>query len=141
MIYGCATEGRYSMKVDLFKPVKVQDEDTGEIVSSWAYVKTISCFAWGVTASGKDLPGTFEYFDKKYAQTDIIRMLTGSEIHKDWRAMSIRNDDSIIWVEDTTGQPTLFDARGSVPVVDPFGNVVEYSTMLTRAEVQGGVSI
>jgi hypothetical protein len=138
MIYDCFSSGRYTMKADIYKPVKTQDSDTGEIENTWEFVKTITCFAWGVTASGKDLPGTYEYFGKTYSQSDVLRLLTHDEINKDYRISNVRNSDLILWTEDNTGFPTVFDTRGSVPVTDAFGNLVEYAVFSTRSEVQSG---
>ena len=129
-------EGRYSMKADIYSPTKVQNPKTGEIKNSWGYVSTVSCYVWGMTASGKDRPGTYEQFDSKYTMFDVVRMISRGSIHKDYRVINIRNPDGTIWTEDQTGLATVFDTRGSVPVVDSMGMVMEHTTMLTRAEVQ-----
>jgi len=136
MIYHCMLEGRYSMKADIYSPTKVQNPKTGEIKNSWTYVSTIPCYAWGITGSGKDRPGTFEQFDNEYMMFDVVRMISRDAIHKDHRVVNIRNLDGTIWTEDYTGLSTVFDTRGSVPVVDSMGTVMEHTTMLTRAEVQ-----
>jgi hypothetical protein len=129
MIYHCMMEGRYAMRTDIYRPVKSQNTKTGEIISTWQYVNTIPCFAWGITASGKDLPGTFEEFD-------VVRIISRAAINKDYRVVNIRNPDGSIWTEDTTGLATVFDSRGSVPITDAFGTLMEHTSMLTRAEVQ-----
>ena len=136
MIYHCMLEGRYAMKADIYRPVKSQNTKTGEITNTWQYVNTIPCFAWGVTASGKDRPGTFEEFDNKYSMFDVVRIISRSAISKDYRVVNIRNPDGSIWTEDATGLATVFDSRGSVPITDAFGTLMEHTSMLTRAEVQ-----
>jgi hypothetical protein len=124
------------MKADIYRPVKSQNTKTGEITSTWQYVNTIPCFAWGITASGKDLPGTFEDFDNKYSMMDVVRIISRAAINKDYRVVNIRNPDGSIWTEDATGLATVFDSRGSVPITDAFGTLMEHTSMLTRAEVQ-----
>jgi hypothetical protein len=136
MIYHCMMDGRYSMTADIYRPVKSQNAKTGEIISTWQYVNTIPCFAWGITASGKDLPGTFEEFDNKYSMMDVVRIISRAAINKDYRVVNIRNLDGSIWTEDATGLATVFDSRGSVPITDAFGTLMEHTSMLTRAEVQ-----
>lgn len=136
MIYHCMMEGRYSMTADIYKPVKTQNTSTGEITNTWQFVESIKCFAWGVAASGKDLPGTFEEFDNEYSMMDVVRMISRNAVNKDYRVVNIRNSDGTIWTEDTSGLATVFDSRGSVPVTDAFGTLMEHTSMLTRAEVQ-----
>lgn len=54
------------------------------------------------------------------------------------RVTNIRDKRSgkTIWTEDD-GTPTVFEVTGTVPITDMFGKVIEYSTLLNRAEVQG----
>ena len=126
------------MTLDLYKETRTQNSETREIERTWSKDVTINGMAWGVTASGKDHPGTYEYFEKTYEATEVVRVLSATPIPKQYKVRNIKNSAGVIWKEDSlTGTPdTVFDSRGSVPVTDPLGNVVEYATFLTRAEVQ-----
>lgn len=135
---GCITGSRYAMTLDLYKEARTQNAETREIERVWSKDTTISGMAWGVTASGKDFPGTYEYFDKTYEATEIVRVISAAPIPKQYKVTNIQNASGVVWKEDSIANTpaTIFDSRGSVPVTDPFGRVVEYATFLTRAEVQ-----
>ena len=137
MIYGCVTSGRYSMTARLYDSMTVQNPDTGEFERSHDLLGTIRCYASGIAASGKDVPGTFELFNRKgeYSSTDYVRLVTRAPVDKDQIISFIKSANGIMWTEDD-GTPTIFDSNGSVPIVDASGNIVEYVTMLTRSEVQ-----
>jgi hypothetical protein len=114
-----------------------QDADTGEIVREFVLTEPFWCYATGIVASGKDTPGTYERFASMglYSSTDMVRMYTSGSIPKSAK---------VTWIVDSTGQafaedggdPTIYDANGSTPVVDAYGRIMEYVTMLTRSEVQ-----
>jgi hypothetical protein len=137
MIYGCVTSSRYTMTAKVYLQQTSQDFDTGEFVRSYSSPRTVKCYASGIVASGKDVPGVFEMFSRKgeYSSTDFVRIITVSPLDKQAIVSFITSSNGIMWTEDS-GVPTVFDANGSVPVVDASGRVVEYVTMLTRSEVQ-----
>jgi hypothetical protein len=38
--------------------------------------------------------------------------------------------------EGSTNTPTIFDIRGINPVIDAFGNLIEYNAIFRRSDVQ-----
>jgi hypothetical protein len=64
-------------------------------------------------------------------------MYTKTPISKVYKLSLLKDANGTLWTEDD-GEPTIFDSNGSVPVVGADGKIVEYVTMLTRAEVQDG---
>jgi hypothetical protein len=138
-IYGCVTGSRYTMSATLFLEETSQDEDSGEIVREYVQNGTIKCFASGIAASGKDVPGTFEQFSGQgiYSSTDYIRIYSGSPLPKDCKVSYVTDSEGTMWTEDDE-TPTIFDSNGSTPVVGAGGRIMEYVGMLVRSEVQDG---
>ena len=50
---------------------------------------------------------------------------------------NIRNHSrQILWLEEETGQPTVFDVAGVTPTFDPFGRHVDNMAVLRRSAIQ-----
>lgn len=45
-------------------------------------------------------------------------------------------DDRLLWLEEETGQPTVFEVQGVTPTFDPFGRHIDNLAVLKRAEIQ-----
>jgi hypothetical protein len=125
------------MTARLYDAITVQNPDTGEFERTYGLLGTIKCYASGIAASGKDVPGTFESFNRQgeYSSTDYVRIVTRAPVEKDNIVSFIKSANGVMWEEDD-GTPTIYDSNGSAPIVDASGNIVEYVTMLTRSEVQ-----
>jgi hypothetical protein len=125
------------MRASIYDSVTSQNEDTGEFERAYELVGSIKCYAAGVVASGKDVPGTFENFSRKgeYSSTDYVRIWSSGPISKQSVVSFVTDAAGTTWSEDD-GTPTVFDSNGSVPIVNASGRTVEYLTMLTRSEVQ-----
>jgi hypothetical protein len=136
-IYSCVTGSRYTMTATLYLEETSQDENSGEIVREYVQNGTIPCFASGIAASGKDMPGTFEQFSGQgiYSSTDYVRINTPSPLPKNCKISKVTDVKGTMWTEDD-GIPTIFDSNGSTPVVGAGGRIMEYVGMLVRAEVQ-----
>lgn len=115
-----------------------QDPDSGEFVRSYQLSDPFSCYASGISASGKDFPGVYEKFSSMglYSSSDFIRMYTRGAIQKSALVTWVADASGQVWAEDETGLPTIFESNGSVPIVSATGYIMEYVTMLSRAEVQ-----
>jgi hypothetical protein len=137
MIYSCVTGSRYSMTASVYLMSTVQNFDTGELERTYSFLEKIKCFASGIAASGKDVPGTFESFNRRgeYSVTDYVRVWSSAPIDKQAVISFVTDSAGTLWTEDN-GDPTIFDSNGSVPIVNASGRIVEYLTMLTRSEVQ-----
>lgn len=144
----------------------IQDEDSGALIRKWfPYTPpedpspdyegptrqyTFECIARGVIDGGIRVAGTTERFNRKgYIETvDYVSMKFPRDVlltRRD-RITNIRDKASqrMLWVEEemagTDGKPrpTVFEVNGVTPVIDPFGQHVENSVLLQRAEIQDG---
>jgi hypothetical protein len=70
-------------------------------------------------------------------------MKTAVGLPRDIRITNIRNDSEVIYREfELSGQPaTNYNAMGSAAILDPFGSVVQYDTLLQRATDQSDSSV
>jgi hypothetical protein len=128
-----------------------QDPETGEMIRVWTtdtseaagtQLRDIQCIARGILDGGIRVAGTTERFNPQgiIESVDYVKIqFPASEvISKRDRITNIRNrKGTVIWTEEEyNGAPTVFEVLGVTPVTDPFGNHVENSALLQRAEVQ-----
>lgn len=73
----------------------------------------------------------------------MVKLRSSEVIPSDRRVVNIRNNEEIIYKEDqdpaTEGgfqNSTIFEPRGSTPIMNFDGRVIEYETVLMRQEVQ-----
>lgn len=110
------------------------DPDTPELTS-------FRCLARGIIDGGIRVAGTTERFSEIYENVDYVRMwLPGNiRISRRDRITNIRDvRGNIIWVEEEepSSPPTIFNVVGVTPIVDPFGRLIEYQTLLERVQIQ-----
>lgn len=135
-----------------------QDPDSGAINKRWvddpntvvnegrarAIIPNVPLMARGVLTSGIQGAGSTERFDEIYHNVDWVKAVFGknTNITKRDQITNIRTkrNGELVWKEEEiSGYPaTTFDVMGVTPVFDPFSNLVEYSVLLQRSEVQGG---
>lgn len=143
MLFGCLLSSRYAFKADVYKKT-ITSTPSGQQKTKWILEKTIVCYAQSILEGGLRSIGTSEKFDEKYYNIDWVKMTSKVPLRRGDRVTNIRsiNSDQPIWVEEELrGSPaTWFDSKGSAPINDPFGRVVEYQTLLQRTEVQGNGS-
>lgn len=101
----------------------------------------VNCMARGITNGGIRVAGTTQRYSNLYENIDWVVMTIPKSviITKRDRVTEISNSTGeIIWTEEELeGNPaTIFLAMGSTPVIDPFGNHIENTCLLQRAEVQ-----
>ncbi|AXH69580.1 hypothetical protein HWB79_gp233 [Streptomyces phage LukeCage] len=131
----------------------VQDPDSGAIERVWVpdedsdtpgdQTLVINCMVRGVTNGGIRAAGTTQRFSDIYENVDwaIIQFPASVVLSKYDRVTNISNSKGqLIWREEEINQApaTVFQVMGSTPVVDPFGNHIENTALLQRAQVQGG---
>jgi len=140
----CVTSSKYVMKADLYAPTDSVDEFTGAIKKTWEFVKTIDCLARGIvtTSTGSNSSDFVTAKFINYPQ-NTIKFRAKQPIDTSYRVVAIRNDQEVIWKEDQYGAnnggldgATIFEPRGSTPITDHRGIVLEYETMLDRQEIQ-----
>lgn len=132
------------MQADLYAPTDSVDEFTGAIVKTWELIDTISCLARSIvtTSTGSN---SSNYVTGKFINypQNTIKFRSKTPIDTSYRVVAIRNDQEVIWKEDQYGAnnggldgATIFEPRGSTPITDHTGRVLEYETMLERQEIQ-----
>ena len=140
-LYGCLQSSTYTMLVDVMELNISQNYQTGEIVREWVVAETLGCLAKTIitdTGSNRD-SGTD--FKKGFTEMGKIKLKTGNKISSRKKVTNIRNavDQVVLFSENKIDDsPTVYDVQGSVPVFDPFGNIVYYDTLLYRSDVQVG---
>jgi len=127
-----------SMKADVYSQMDTQDEDTGALRKTWAFTKTLPCFAKGSVSSssgGKDK----QTYTTRFKDTESIQIRVDKFVsHRD-KITNIRNNEGhVIWFELNypTNTPTVFEVVGNTPITDPFGNVLGYNLLAQRSENQ-----
>jgi hypothetical protein len=129
-----------SMKLDVYRQVDSQDENTGAITKEWIYYKTMDCHAKGVISnSATTRSSDRQTFTNRYVNEQMVQIRTVERLTHREKISNIRDyKNNVIWVElnypnDT---PTVFEVIGTTPITDPFGNTLGYNTTVKRSENQ-----
>lgn len=129
-----------SMRMDVYRQLDLQDQDTGAIKKEWIYYKTLDCSAKGVISnSSSTRTNSIQSLGTKYTNEEILQVRTSERLTYREKITNIRGANNIpIWVElnfpDNT--PTVFEVIGSTPVTDGFGNIIAYNSVVKRSENQ-----
>lgn len=129
------------MTADIYVATVTQNSTTGSIVRTWEYNQTVPCHARGVVRSGMGDNSTYIDIDKFLKVTNsMVKLRSGLSLDSSTKIANIKNaSGSIIWTEAPTlgvSGSTIFEPRGSTPITDHRGHVIEYETILIRPEVQ-----
>ena len=122
--------------------------NSGQVKYSWILDTSIGkdgvipCIITPFKSNSFSRQGIGQVFDESFLSFDYLKMQSKYNIPASYQITEIRNinDGKIIYKEmDLAGNPqTWYNTSGSSPVIDPFGVVTEYNTLLDRAEQQGG---
>lgn len=133
-------EAVFSMRMDVYRQLDIQDPDTGAIKKEWTYYKTVPCHAKGVISnSATSRNGDRQVFDNRYRNEQVIEVRTSGRLTSREKVTNICNSDGqIIWAEIDfpTETPTVFEVVGTTPLTDPFGKVIAYNSTMKRSENQ-----
>lgn len=142
----CIAGTAYTMTADLYTPTVTQDANTGAVQKTWVKTSTIDCLAKGVVRSGiGDNSNTVEVKNYLNVISGLVKLRSKTAIDSSVRVTSIKNDTEVIWKESgLTGigsaggvdGATIFEARGSTPIMDHLGHIIEYETILQRQDIQ-----
>lgn len=102
----------------------------------------ISCLVVPFISDSFTRQGTGETFGQKYMNIDFLQMSSAINISRSAQIYNIKDGNgNVIYKElDFQGTPaTWYNSTGSAPVIGPFGDIIEYQTLLSRAEQQGGL--
>jgi len=128
------------MKLDVYRQIDFQDENTGAIKKEWTYYKTISCHAKGVISnSATTRTSDKQILSNKYTNDQIIQVRTEERLTIREKITNIRdNKNTPIWVELNypSESPTVFEVVGTTPITDPFGMIIAYNSSVKRSENQ-----
>ncbi len=134
----CLIQSTHNMLMDVYDQTKIIDPDSGEVAREWESIKdpNVPCVARGIQGGGIRVVGSTERWSDIYEDVEIVRIQTGYPLKKSQRVRNIRAaDGTIAWTEDD-GTPTKFEVVGSSAIFDPFGYIVQYDSLLTRADKQ-----
>ena len=128
------------MKLDVYRQLDTQNEDTGAIVKEWTYYKTLDCHAKGVVSnSATTRSSDSQIFNNRYINDQIIQVRTSDRLTIREKITNIRDSEgNYIWTEldFPSDTPTVFEVIGTTPLTDPFGRVAGYNSALKRSENQ-----
>lgn len=148
---GSTPSGRYEYQ---------QDEDSGALIRVWVpdtddvvenpdavtggmlEGRRFKCMARGFTDGGIRVAGTTERFSSRGTLETVdfvtIKFPKNVILTRRDRVTDIRNArNELLWKEEEfDDSATIFEVNGVTPIIDPFGNHVENSALLQRAEVQ-----
>ncbi len=131
------------MKADIYQATVTQDA-TGAVVRAWTFEKTINCLAKGVVRKGLgDNSTTVEINNYLNMLISMVKIRSSEVIPSDRRIVRIRNSSGVIYLENQDPSSdggfqgsTIFESRGSTPLINFDGSVIEYETVIMRQEIQ-----
>jgi hypothetical protein len=131
------------MEADVYQATITQDA-TGAVVKVWTFEKTISCIARGTLRKGVGENSTaVEVNNYLNVLKSLVKLRSQEVIPSDRRVVNIRNADVTIFLEDQDPASeggfqgsTIFEPRGSTPMMNFDGSIIEYETVLMRQEIQ-----
>jgi hypothetical protein len=132
-----------NMSADIYSQQNIQDSNTGAIVRSWVYLKTIQCKIEPVKMRGASTRTDNKSFGKgsdlNYDEKMQLKMYCFELMSKRWRIENIRTSDGhTIFIEiDKINTPdTKFEITAAHAIIDPFGKAAYYEAVLLRSELQ-----
>jgi len=129
-----------SMSLDVYRQSETQDPDTGAIVRTWNYYKTVQCHAKGVISnSATTRSSDKQTFSNKYINDQVIQIRTAEKLTAREKITNIKDmGGNVVWqeIDFPNETPTVFEVMGTTPVTDPFGRVIAYNSSVKRSENQ-----
>ena len=145
-MFSCLSSNAYSLLADIYEPVDVQNQNTGVVNKEWRLKETIPCMTKSQISSGIDRNSASTTSGQKIIQTtENIKLRSKKSISTAYRIVEIRNDYGPIWIEDRIlnsqggfgdNGSTIFESKGSIPILDHNGNVIEFETTISRQDIQ-----
>ena len=139
----CLVSTAYTMKADLYIPTVSQDA-TGGVVKTWTLNSTIDCTVRGILRKGvgdNSVSVSLEDYINVFNST--LKMRSAIEIPTNYRIVNVRNSASTIFTETQdpsseggVNNATIFEPRGSTPLLRFDGLVLEYETVLVKQQIQ-----
>lgn len=142
MIGSYSVEAKYAMQLDLYRVQIDQDANSGEIKRQWIYTETLPCLAKSIISSGVRSPSNDKTIDSNYKVEEILKIMTLVKLPRNAKISKIRDlNNQVLWEEaEISGNPaTIFDIVGSTPIIDGFGQILEYETTIQRSDIQNAL--
>lgn len=144
MIGGCILSASYPHEADLYLKVRTK-KPSGQIDYKWQFNKTIICLVSPYLSRSFRLQGITETFGEEYDKFSYLKFLAGEQVGTDQQVTNVRDrrTQAVIYkeIELKTAPPTWYNLSGGTPILDPFGTVVQFEHLLSRAETQGEVHV
>jgi hypothetical protein len=143
MIGSYSVEAKYAMKLDVYRVQTSQDPNSGEIRRKWIYTETIPCLAKSIISSGVRSPSNDKTVDSRYMVEEILKIMTLVKLPRNAKITNVRDlNGQVLWEEaEISGNPpSIFDIVGSTPIIDGFGQILEYETTIQRSDIQNALS-
>jgi len=143
-MFSCLSANSYPLLADVYESVDVQNSDTGLVLKQWQFKETISCSAKGQISTGIDKNASnVNSGQKTIKATESLKIRSKNALSTADRVVLIRNDFGTVWKEDIVinseggfQNSTIFEPKGSVPILDHNGYIIEYETTIGRQEIQ-----
>lgn len=140
---GCISSTAYNMRADIYK-ASISQDSSGAVIRAWVFEKTINCVARGVVRKGVGENSTaVEINNYLNILHSMVKLRAKDVIGTDRRVVRIRNNDGVIFAENQDPSSeggydgsTIFEPRGSTPLLNFDGSIIEYETVLMRQEIQ-----
>lgn len=147
LLGGCLFSTRYTMTAEVYKKTRTVG-NSNAIQYKWVLDTSvgdsgiIQCLVTPFLSNSFTRQGTGEIFGDKYLNVDFLKLMSGVNLSRSVQISNIKDSNgALIYKElDFQSKPgTWYNSAGSAPVIGPFGDVIEYQTLLSRAEQQGDI--
>jgi hypothetical protein len=142
MIGSYSVEAKYAMTMDIYR-VQIAQTGTGQVKRQWVYAETVPCLAKSIISSGVRTPSNDKTVDSRYMIEEIIKVMTLDKLPRNAKVSNIKDlQGNVLWeeAEVLNGPATIFNIVGSTPILDGFGQILEYENTLQRSDIQGAFS-
>lgn len=142
MIGSYSVEAKYAMTMDVYR-VQIAQSGTGQVKREWIYAETVPCLAKSIISSGVRTPSNDRTVDSRYLIEEIIKVMTLDKLPRNAKISNIKDlQGNVLWeeAEVLNSPPTIFNIVGSTPILDGFGQILEYENTLQRSDIQGAFS-
>ena len=143
MFNSSITSSIMNMKADIYEQEYSQNSDTGAVLRSWQYARTIECKVEPIKVKGSSTKTDNKVFstgaEGDYNEKFQIKIKCNELLSKRWRIENIRtSDNKPVFIEiDRYGSPdTIFEVTSSHANLDPFGKISYFEAVLLRTQVQ-----
>jgi len=137
----CLFSANYNYYADIYDKKRTVSGKSGQTKDQWVFVETMQVGIQTITSDGIRVAATTERYGEKYENVDWLTLKTPKSISRSCRITNIRQkkDGPALFVEEELkgSPPTWYNINGQAPTLGPFGEVIEWTGLISRGEVQG----